>query len=221
MRVLVVEDDARLASPLTAALTAAGYRVDSETDGETAWFNGDTYDYGAVVLDLGLPSLDGLTILKRWRQAGRTMPVLIATARSDWQERVEAIESGADDYIVKPYRLEEAVARVRALIRRSAGLANSRVALGPLVLDLRMMSVTRDGEPIELTRQEYRLLAYLAQRRGQVVSQRELTNHLYDRDVELESNAVEVVVARVRKRLGADVIKTRRGLGYFVVGDGA
>ncbi len=220
MRLLIAEDDLRLAEPLAAALRSSGYMVDIEQDGEAVLYSGDTYDYGAVILDIGLPSLDGMTILKRWRAGGRLMPVLMATARSDWQERVEAIEAGADDYVVKPYRFEEIVARIRALIRRSNGLATSTIPIGDVVLDLRKKTVTREGVPIELTRQEFRLLAYLGQHSGQVVSQLELTNHLYDKDVELESNAVEVVVARVRKRLGHSIIKTRRGLGYVVEGPG-
>ena len=173
-----------------------------EADGENAWFRGDTEAFDAIILDLGLPSLDGLTILKRWRKAGRTSPVLILTARGQWDERVEGIEAGADDYVVKPFRMEEVVARVRAIVRRAGGFASSRIDIGDLVLDTRAMQISRNGVPIALTPQEYRLVAYLAHQRGRVVSQIEITEHLYAQDFERESNSIEVLVGRVRKRLG-------------------
>jgi DNA-binding response OmpR family regulator len=216
MRVLVAEDDRRIAEALAAALKAAGFVAEVETDGEDIWHRGDTEDFDAIILDLGLPTLDGLTILKRWRKAGRTGPVLILTARGHWEERVEGIEAGADDYVVKPFRVEEVVARIRAIVRRSSGFASSRVEIDGFVLDTRAMQVSRDGVPINLSPQEYRLFAYLAHQRGRVVSQLEITEHLYAQDFERDSNSVEVLVGRVRRRLGADVIKTRRGFGYYM-----
>jgi two-component system OmpR family response regulator len=219
MRVLVAEDDDRLARTLSAALEAAGFVPEVEADGENAWFRGDTEVFDAVILDLGLPTMDGLTILKRWRKNLRTAPVLILTARGNWDERVEGIEAGADDYVAKPFRIEEVIARVRAIIRRASGFASSRLELGDLVLDTRAMQVTRDGVPVGLTPQEYRLVAYLAHQRGRVVSQLEITEHLYAQDFERESNSIEVLVGRVRKKLGTDFIKTRRGFGYFLGDD--
>ena len=214
MRILVAEDDERIAQPLTKALGAAGFLVDVEADGEAAWYRGDSENFDAIVLDLGLPTMDGLTILKRWRNAGRPAPILILTARGQWEERVEGIEAGADDYVVKPFHMEELVARVRALVRRSSGIASSRVPFGRYVLDLRQMQVLEDGVPLDLTPQEYRLIAYLVHHRGRIVSQLEITEHLYNQDYERESNSIEVLVGRVRKRLGTDTIRTRRGFGY-------
>jgi len=216
MRILVAEDDRRIADALATALQAAGFVAEIETDGENAWFRGDTEEFDAIILDLGLPTLDGLTILKRWRKAGRTGPVLILTARGHWEERVEGIEAGADDYVVKPFRIEEVVARIRAIVRRSGGFASSRIEIDDLVLDARTMQVSRDGVPIGLSPQEYRLFAYLAHQHGRVVSQLEITEHLYTQDFERDSNSIEVLVGRVRRRLGADVIKTRRGFGYYM-----
>lgn len=221
MKILIAEDDARISSPLRSAFEGAGFVVEVESDGETAWYRGDTEDFDAVILDLGLPILDGMTILKRWRKADRRAPVLILSARGEWDERVEGIEQGADDYVVKPFRMEEVVARVRALIRRAGGLAASRIEIGEFVLDTRAMQVTRDGVPLQLTPQEYRLVAFLAHRRGQVVSQLEITEHLYSQDFERDSNAVEVLVGRVRRRLGSDIIRTRRGFGYCLGCDDA
>ncbi|MEO8686497.1 MAG: response regulator transcription factor [Devosia sp.] len=219
MRVLVAEDDDRIADMLATALTKAGFGVERESDGEIAWYRGDTEPYDAIVLDLGLPQIDGLTILKRWRSAGRLTPVLILTARGQWEERVDGIEAGADDYVVKPFHVQEIVARLRALVRRANGLASSRVPFGKYLLDLRTMEVTEDGMPMDLTPQEFKLISYLVHRRGQVISQLEITEHIYHQDYERDSNAVEVLVARVRKRLGPEVVKTRRGFGY-VLGDG-
>lgn len=216
MRVLVAEDDGRLAQSLAAALGAAGFVVETEPDGEGAWVRGDTEDFDAIILDLGLPTMDGLTVLRRWRKAKRLAPVLILTARGNWDERVEGIEAGADDYVAKPFRMEEVVARIRALIRRSGGFASSRLEIGDLVLDLKTMQVSREGVPIGLTPQEYRLVAFLAHRRGQVVSQAEITEHLYAQDFERESNSIEVLVGRVRKKLGTGFIRTRRGFGYVL-----
>jgi two-component system, OmpR family, response regulator len=219
MRILIAEDDDRIAEMLATALTKAGFGVERESDGEIAWYRGDTEPYDAIVLDLGLPQIDGLTILKRWRSAGRLTPVLILTARGQWEERVDGIEAGADDYVVKPFHVQEIIARLRALVRRANGLASSRVPFGKYLLDLRTMEVTEDGMPMDLTPQEFKLISYLVHRRGQVISQLEITEHIYHQDYERDSNAVEVLVARVRKRLGPEVVKTRRGFGY-VLGDG-
>jgi DNA-binding response OmpR family regulator len=221
MRVLIGEDDERIAATLRTALTGAGFVVETESDGEVTWYRGESEAFDAIVLDLGLPSLDGLTVLKRWRKAGRMAPVLILTARGQWEERVEGIEAGADDYVVKPFRVEEVIARVRAIVRRSNGLASSRIAFGDLVLDERIRQVSRAGVPLNLPPQEYRLLAYLVHNRGRAVSQLELTEHLYNQEFERDSNSVEALVSRIRKRLGSEVITTRRGFGYYGAGDPA
>ena len=214
MRVLIAEDDDRIAATLVSSLNKAGFSVEHERDGESAWYRGDSENFDAVVLDLGLPQMDGLTVLKRWRSAGRTVPVLILTARGQWEERVDGIEAGADDYVVKPFHVLEIVARIRALVRRAAGHASSRIAFGKYQLDMRTLQVTAEGSPVDLTPQEFKLIAYLVHNRGRVVSQLEITEHIYSQDYERDSNAVEVLVGRVRKRLGKDVIKTRRGFGY-------
>jgi DNA-binding response OmpR family regulator len=216
MRILLVEDDARLADGVAAALTGAGFVVDQEGDGEAAWFKGDTESYSAAILDLGLPSMDGLSILRKWRANGQRFPVLILTARGDWHERVEGIDAGADDYLPKPFRMEELLARLRALVRRAAGQASAVLVNGPVVLDTRRMAVMVEGVPIHLSPQEYRLVSYLMQHAGRVVSQLELTEQLYAQDFERESNAIEVLVGRVRRKLGVDLIQTRRGFGYLV-----
>jgi len=216
MRVLLVEDDARIARDLRDTLENAGYLVDIASDGEEAWFKGDVEDYGAAVLDLGLPRLDGLSVLKRWREGGRDFPVLVLTARGSWKERVEGIDAGADDYLPKPFEMDEVLARLRAIIRRSAGHGTPTLSVGGVVLDPRQMRVTVRGVPKNLTPQEYRLLSYLMLHAGRVVSQAELTEHLYLQDFERDSNAIEVLVGRVRRKLGTDVIKTRRGFGYTV-----
>ncbi|WMT91802.1 response regulator transcription factor [Pelagibacterium sp. H642] len=216
MRALVVEDDARIAATLDAALSSAGLAVTCRADGEEAWFLAGTEPFDIIVLDLGLPGLDGMTLLKRWRSEGVMTPVIILTARSHWAERVDGIEAGADDYLVKPFRPEELLARLRAIIRRSSGHATSRIEIEDLVIDTRMKEVTRGGVPIPMPPQEYRLLTYLAHKAGSVVSQLELTEHLYAQDFMRDSNSIEKLVGRVRKRLGNDVIKTRRGFGYFV-----
>lgn len=214
MRLLVVEDDPDLSEQLVDALRDAGYAVDLTRDGEEAEFLGETEPYDAVVLDLGLPGVDGMTILERWRDSGRSMPVLILTARDRWSDKVAGIDAGADDYLAKPFRVEELLARLRALIRRSGGFASPVIEIGPISIDTRSSRVTLDGAAVKLTGQEYRLLAYMAHNLGKVVSRTELTEHLYDQDFDLDSNTIEVFVGRLRRKLGADVIETVRGLGY-------
>jgi two-component system, OmpR family, response regulator len=214
MRVLVVEDDRELARQLRDALAEAGYVVDLAHDGEDGHFLGDTEPYDAVVLDLGLPELDGISVLERWRRDGRMMPVLILTARDRWHEKVAGFDAGADDYVAKPFHMEEVLARLRALVRRAAGHATPELVCGPLQLDTRSARVTVDGTPIRLTAQEFRLLAYLMHHQDKVVSRTELTEHLYDQDFDRDSNTIEVFVGRLRKKLGANLIQTVRGLGY-------
>jgi DNA-binding response OmpR family regulator len=216
MRLLLVEDDRRIAADVEGALKAAGYVVETARDGEEAWFLGDTEDYGAVILDLGLPGMDGLAVLKRWRANGRTMPVLILTARGSWAERVDGIDVGADDYLPKPFRMEELLARLRSIVRRSAGHASSVVVSGDIELDERQMKVTVRGVPVALSPLEYRLVAYLLRHRGRVVSQHELDENVYGHGEDHDSNALEVLVGRVRKKLGPELIETRRGFGYLV-----
>ena len=214
MRVLVVEDEARLAKQLSGALAHAGYAVDCAADGERADFLCQTERYDAAVLDLGLPKIDGLTLLRRWRDAGLTLPVLVLTARGSWHEKVQGIDGGADDYVAKPFRMEEVLARLRALIRRSSGLAGAEVRCGPISLDARAARVTVHGAPVKLTSHEFRVLSYLMHHRGQVVSQSELSEHIYAENLDRDSNTVEVFVARLRRKLGAGAIETLRGLGY-------
>lgn len=214
MRLLLVEDDNRIARDITTALSAQGYLVERAADGEDAWFKGDTEDYAAVILDLGLPRLDGLSVLKRWRANGRGFPVLVLTARGTWSERVEGIDCGADDYLPKPFRMEELFARLRAIVRRSAGQASAVITVGAVSLDTRQMRVSVGGTPVTLTPLEFRLLSYLVHHAGRVVPQIELTEHLYAQDFERDSNAIEVLVGRVRRKLGVNLIETRRGFGY-------
>ena len=216
MRILVVEDDPRIARDVIETLTGAGYVTDRESDGEEAWFKGDTEDYGAVILDLGLPGMDGLAILKKWRAGGRTFPILVLTARGTWSERVEGIDAGADDYLPKPFEMDELLARLRALIRRSAGHAAPSITIGEVMLDPRQMRVTVAGVPKALSPQEYRLLSYLMLHAGRVVPQRELAGQLHGAYEDRESNAVEVLIGRVRRKLGVGLIETRRGFGYVI-----
>jgi two-component system OmpR family response regulator len=214
MRILVVEDDPDLQGQLVRALGEAGYVADAAGDGEDALFLGETEPYDAVVLDLGLPTLDGVTVLERWREAGKTMPVLILTARDRWREKVAGFDAGADDYLTKPFHTEELLARLRALMRRAAGHATAELEFGPLAVDTRSARVTVNGEAVKLTSHEYRLLAYLMHHAGKVVSRTELVEHMYDQDFDRDSNTIEVFVGRLRKKLGINVIQTVRGLGY-------
>jgi two-component system OmpR family response regulator len=214
MRILVVEDDPDLMRQLEVALDDAGYAVDLAADGEEGHFLGDTESYDAVILDLGLPVIDGLTVLERWRSAGRSMPVLLLTARGRWSEKVTGFDAGADDYVTKPFQMEEVLARLRALIRRAAGHASSELGCGPLTLDTSRSRVALDGAPVKLTAQEFRLLSYLMHHQGQVVSRTELTEHLYSQDFDRDSNTIEVFIGRLRKKIGGDLIETVRGLGY-------
>jgi two-component system, OmpR family, response regulator len=216
MRLLIVEDDRRIAEDIAGALNTAGYGTEIATNGEDAWFLGDTEDYDLVILDIGLPQLDGLTILKRWRSNGRHMPVIMLTARGTWAERVEGIDSGADDYLPKPFQFEELIARVRALIRRSAGIGSAVIAVGPLTIDPRAMRVSLNGIPQALTPLEYRLVSYLGHHQGRIVPPTELQNQLYGDDFSRDANALEVLIARLRKKLGPDVVGTRRGFGYYI-----
>ncbi len=216
MRVLVVEDDQRIASDVSRMLETSGYVVETVANGEDAWFLGDTENYGAIILDLGLPGIDGLAVLKRWRANGRYMPVLILTARGSWAERVDGIDAGADDYLPKPFRMEELLARLRSIVRRSAGHGSSVITAGEIALDERQMKVTRRGVPIALSPLEYRLVAHLLRNCGRVVSQQEIDENVYGHGEEHDPNTLEVLVGRVRKKLGADAIETRRGFGYLM-----
>jgi DNA-binding response OmpR family regulator len=216
MKVLIVEDEPRIASDIAAALRDAGMAADVSHDGEDAWFKGDTESYDAVVLDLGLPKIDGLTVLKRWREGGRRFPVLILTARGVWTERVAGINAGADDYLPKPFEMEELIARLRALLRRSAGQADPVLVTGPLSLDTRRMLISLNGVAVSLSPLEYRLLAYLMHHAGRVVPATELAEHLYEMGNDRDPNAIEVIVARLRRKLGSGAIETRRGFGYLV-----
>jgi two-component system OmpR family response regulator len=214
MRILVVEDDKELNRQLTEALTDAGYVVDKAFDGEEGHFLGDTEPYDAIVLDIGLPQMDGISVVERWRRDGRKMPVLMLTARDRWSDKVAGIDAGADDYVAKPFHMEEVLARLRALIRRAAGHASSELECGPLRLDTKASKADIDGKPLKLTSHEFRLLAYLMHHMGEVVSRTELVEHLYDQDFDRDSNTIEVFVGRLRKKMGVDLIETVRGMGY-------
>ncbi|MBP1178636.1 response regulator transcription factor [Methylobacterium sp. PvR107] len=220
MRVLIVEDEPRIAADLRQGLEMAGYVADVVADGEGAWFRAETEPYDAMVLDLGLPRLDGLGVLRRLRAAEVTLPVLILTARDGWRERVEGIDAGADDYLAKPFRMEELVARLRAILRRTAGHASPVLRAGTVELDTRTRAVSVDGKPTELTALEYRLLAFLLHRPGQIVPAGELLDHLHGVGTEREANALEALLTRLRRKLGPGVIETRRGQGYLIAGPG-
>jgi two-component system, OmpR family, response regulator len=216
MKILVVEDELSLARQLMAAFVEAGYAVDHAADGEQADFRAQTEKYDAVVLDLGLPETDGLTLLRNWRAAGLTTAVLVLTARGTWQDKVRGIDSGADDYVAKPYRMEEVLARVRGLIRRAAGHTSPELRSGSVVLEPNLSRVTRDGIPVKLTTHEFRVLSYLMHHRGRLVSQSELVEHIYAQDFERDSNTVEVFIGRLRRKLGTALIETVRGFGYRI-----
>ena len=214
MRLLVVEDDKDLVGQLRRALSDAGYAVDLAGDGEEGHFLGDTEPYDAVILDLGLPILDGITVLRRWREDGRNMPVLILTARDRWSDKVSGIDAGADDYLAKPFHMEEMLARMRALLRRAAGHASNVIQCGPLRLDIAAAKVSLDGRAVNLTALEFRLLSYLMHHQGKVISRTELVEHLYEQDLDKDSNTIEVFIGRLRRKTKADLIETVRGLGY-------
>ncbi len=221
MRILVVEDDPDLQRLLADALRDNGYVVDTASDGVEGHFLGETEPYDAVILDLGLPEMDGIKVLEKWRKAGRVMPVLILTARDRWNDKVKGLDAGADDYVTKPFFTEEVLARIRTLLRRGAGISTSDIECGPLRIDTRAARVTVQGNPVRLTSLEYRLLAYLAHHKGRVVSRTELVEHLYDQDFDRDSNTIEVFVGRLRKKLGVNMIQTLRGLGYKLDEDAA
>ncbi|MDF1779041.1 MAG: response regulator transcription factor [Rhizobiaceae bacterium] len=220
MRILVVEDDPDLNRQLVEALEEAGYVVDKAFDGEEGHFLGDTEPYDAAILDIGLPQKDGISVLEEWREAGRSLPVLILTARDRWSDKVAGIDAGADDYVAKPFHVEEVLARVRALIRRAAGHSSSEITCGPLRLDTRGAKATVNGVALKLTSHEFRLLSYLLHHMDKVVSRTELVEHMYDQDFDRDSNTIEVFVGRLRKKMGLDVIETIRGLGYRIQSPG-
>jgi two-component system OmpR family response regulator len=219
MRILVVEDDQNLNRQIKDALTEGGYAVDVAFDGEEGHYLGDTEPYDAVILDIGLPQMDGLSVLEEWRRAGKPMPVLLLTARDRWSDKVQGIDAGADDYVAKPFHMEELLARLRALVRRAAGHASNEITAGPVRLDVKAGKVTVDGQSVKLTSHERRLLSYLMHHKGKVVSRTELTEHLYDQDFDRDSNTIEVFVGRLRKKLPEEVIQTVRGLGYQILED--
>lgn len=216
MRLLVVEDDKNLNKQISTALEQAGYAVDRAYDGEEGQFLGETEPYDAIILDLGLPTIDGVSVLNAWRSQAIKKPVIILTARDRWSDKVQGFDAGADDYVTKPFHMEELLARVRALLRRSAGHASSEIVCGRVRLDTRSGRVTVDGNAVKLTSHEYRLLSYLMHHTGRIVSRAELTEHLYDQDFDRDSNTIEVFVGRLRKKLDVDIIQTVRGLGYLI-----
>ena len=216
MRVLVVEDDRQISRQVVQALGAHGYVTDTARNGEDAKFLGQTESYDAIILDLGLPVLDGISVLQSWRQHGMKTPVLVLTARSTWSEKVKGLRAGADDYLAKPFHMEELIARVEALIRRDKGAVRTLLAWGDVQFDAATGQVTRRGEAVVLTALEHRLLAYLMHRPNAIISKAELTEHIYDQSFDKDSNVIEVLVNRLRKKFGADFIKTRRGLGYLI-----
>jgi two-component system OmpR family response regulator len=217
MRVLIVEDNQEVARQIRTALEQELFVVDVASDGEQGWFMGDTEAYDAVILDLGLPKIDGLSLLQKWRQTGNQVPVLILTSRDTWREKVVGLRAGADDYLAKPFELEEVMARVEALIRRASGNASPLLSCGGVELEPVSARVTMDGLPVSLTALEYRALQYLLQKHGSVVSKSELSEHIYGQDLERDSNVIEVLINRLRSKLDPSMIKTRRGLGYQIV----
>ena len=221
LRILLIEDEKKIAAGLARGLEHAGYVVDIAHDGEDGWFRGDSEPFDAAILDLGLPAIDGVGVLRRWRAAGREFPVIILTAREGWRNKVDGIDAGADDYLTKPFRIEELLARLRAVLRRRAGRASPVLTTGRLEIDTAARSVKLDGAEVAVTPLEYRLLSCLAHHRGHVMSQRELSEHIYEQDIERDSNAIEALVRRLRRKLGQGVILTRRGHGYSLGGDRA
>ncbi|WP_170478588.1 response regulator [Ruegeria arenilitoris] len=219
MRILIVEDEHKIAELIADVLEGEGLIPEIACDGEEGWFLGSTENYAAAILDIGLPKRDGLSVLRNWRNEGLELPVILLTARANWNERVEGIDAGADDYLGKPFQMEELVARLRALLRRSSGQKVTTLEAGSLRLDLRQMRVTVDGRPLKVTPLEYRLLSYLMHHRGQVVTQEELIENIYYRDQEPDSNAIEVLIGRLRRKIGGGVIETRRGFGYIIAED--
>lgn len=217
MRILVVEDDPDLSRQLSEALKDSGYAVDVADNGEDGHFMGDTEPYDAVVLDLGLPIIDGISVLQKWRADGKTFPVLILTARDQWSEKVSGFDAGADDYLTKPFHHEELLARLRALMRRAAGHTTDSIEIGGLLVDNRAARCFVDGMPIKLTSHEFRLLSYMAMHRGRVISRTELVEHIYDQDFDRDSNTIEVFVGRLRRKIGTNRIETVRGLGYRLI----
>ena len=220
MRALVVEDDKDLNRQLVTALSDGGFAVDTAFDGEEGYYLGDTEPYDVVILDIGLPKMDGISILEQWRRSSRNMPVIILTARDRWSDKVTGMDAGADDYLTKPFHMEELLARVRAQVRRASGHAKSEIECGPLRLDTKSARVTFQGQQVKLTSHEFRLLAYLMHHNGRVVSRTELVEHLYDQDFDRDSNTIEVFIGRLRKKIPGDIIQTVRGLGYRLSEDG-
>lgn len=216
MRILIVEDEHKIAELIADVLMGEGLIPEIASDGEEGWFLGSTEKYAAAILDVGLPKRDGISVLRKWREEGLDMPVILLTARANWNERVEGIDAGADDYLGKPFQMEELIARLRALLRRAGGQKTTTLEAGPLRVDLRQMRVSVDGRPLKITPLEYRLLNYLMHHKGQVIGQEELVENIYYRDQEPDSNAVEVLVGRLRRKIGGNVIETRRGFGYLI-----
>lgn len=216
MRILIVEDENAIAQRLADAFRESGYLPEIERDGEQAWFMGSTGNYAAIVLDLGLPNIDGLTLIKRWRAEGMTTPILVLSARGSWTERVDGIDSGADDYLVKPFQMQEVLARLRALIRRAGGRSQSKLDFGTLQIDLTSRSINLNGTPLTLTPLEFRLVQYLALQKDRVVPQTELAEALYAHNHERDANAIEAIISRLRRKLGGRFLKTKRGFGYYL-----
>ena len=214
MRALVVEDDRDLARQITDALTENGYAGDTAYDGEEGHFLGDTEPYDIIVLDIGLPVMDGIEVLEQWRAAELSVPVLVLTARDRWREKIAGLDAGADDYVTKPFQMEEVLARIRALVRRSTGNVSPVLSVGPVSLDPSASQVTVEDRQVKLTAHEYKLLAYMMHHAGKVLSRTELIEHIYAQDFDKDSNTIEVFVGRLRKKLGVEVIHTIRGLGY-------
>jgi len=218
MRVLIVEDEEQLRAQLATRLRQEGFAVDEASDGREGLFLGQEYPIDVGVVDLGLPEISGIEVIHQLRTAGRDFPILILTARDRWQDKVEGLDAGGDDYLVKPFHMEELIARIRALLRRAVGWTQSVVIFGPLTLDSLAQKVTMYDKPVELTAYEYRVLEYLIVRAGQVVSKAELTEHIYDQDFDRDSNVIEVFVGRLRRKLDPQnslhIIETLRGRGY-------